>query len=65
LAEQIAAPTLVVYGRQDKLVNPKAAHAVTKLFPNAHVAVLHDCGHVAQMEHPEEVALLWRRLLHH
>jgi hypothetical protein len=65
LAEQIVAPTLVVYGRQDKLVNSKAAHSVTKIFPNAHVALLNDCGHVAQMEHPEEVALLWRRLLHH
>ena len=63
LAARIAAPTLVIYGRQDKLVNPKAAHAVTSAFPDAHVAILHDCGHVAQMEHPEEVFMLWNHMV--
>lgn len=59
LARRISVPTLLVYGRHDKLVNAKAAHGATSSFPNARVVILHDCGHVAQMEHPDEVASLW------
>ncbi len=63
LAGWVQAPTLLVYGRRDKLVDPRAAHRVTKEFANAHVVVIPDCGHVAQMEHPELVARWWREVL--
>jgi len=61
LAELITCPTLVVYGRKDPLVDSRSAHRVTKHFPNAHVVVLPDSGHVSQMEHPEFVAAAWER----
>ncbi len=60
LAERVTVPSLLVYGRQDKLVNPKSAHAASRAFGGARVVVLHDCGHVAQMEHPDEVEEIWR-----
>ena len=63
LARQITAPTLLVYGRQDKLVNPRAAHRAAREFGKAHVMVIPDSGHVAQMEHPELVARWWREFL--
>ena len=63
LAHRVEAPTLLVYGRQDKLDDARAAHRATKEFPNAHVMVIPDCGHVAQMEHPELVARWWREFL--
>lgn len=63
LAEQVSCPTLVIYGRKDPLVDPRAAHRATKHFRDAHVVVLPDCGHVAQMEHPEFVAAAWERFL--
>lgn len=63
LAERIDAPALLIYGRQDKLVNPVAAHRATKAFPRADVVVLPDSGHVAQMEHPELVAHMWTTFL--
>lgn len=59
LAEQVTCPTLAIYGRKDQLVDAKAAHRITKHFPDATVVVLADCGHVAQMEHPDEVAATW------
>ncbi len=59
LAGRVQCPTLVIYGRQDPLVDPKSAHRVTKAFRNAHVVVLADSGHVAQMEHPEFVYGAW------
>jgi pimeloyl-ACP methyl ester carboxylesterase len=63
LAEQVGAPTMLVYGRADKLVNPIAAHRATRAFPKADVVVIPDCGHVAQMEHPGLVAGMWRTFL--
>lgn len=63
LARRIQAPTLLVYGRQDKLVNSRAAFRATKEFPNARVLVVPDSGHVTQMEHPHIVADAWRDLL--
>ena len=63
LAERVTCPTLVIYGRKDPLVDPRSAHRVTKHFRNAHVVVLPDSGHVAQMEHPEFVAAAWERFI--
>lgn len=63
LAERIEAPVLVVYGREDRLVDSRAAHRITRHFRDADVHVLPDCGHVAQMEHPERVARTWLHFL--
>jgi pimeloyl-ACP methyl ester carboxylesterase len=61
LAERIDCPTLLVYGRVDKLVDP--IHAHTKAFPDVRVLVLPHAGHVAQIEQPVLVADSWRDLL--
>lgn len=61
LAERITCPTLLVYGRVDKLVDP--IHAHTKAFPDVRVLVLPHAGHVAQIEQPVLVAESWRDLL--
>lgn len=63
LAEKVHAPTLGIYGRNDVLVTANAAHRLTKKFPNAHVVVLPDTGHIAQVEHPEFVKAAWDRFL--
>lgn len=63
LAQRVNAPTLLVYGRRDPLVDPRSAHRATKYFPNAHVVVLPDSGHVAQMEHPDFVEAAWDRFI--
>ena len=63
LARGIKAPVLLIYGREDKLVNPRAAFRSTKEFPNASVMVVPDSGHVTQMEHPRIVAEAWRQLV--
>lgn len=52
LAERITAPTLVITGRQDRLVDVRVAPAVAKLIPDSRLLVLDGVGHVAQMEHP-------------
>lgn len=63
LAREVKVPVLLIYGREDKLVNPRAAFRSTKEFPNARVMVVPDSGHVTQMEHPRLVARAWRELV--
>jgi len=59
LARKIRQPVLAIYGEDDVLVDPRGAARAAQEFPDAHVVLLDDCGHVAQMEHPELVAELW------
>jgi pimeloyl-ACP methyl ester carboxylesterase len=56
MAARITAPTLVITGRQDRLVDVRASPAVAKLIPDSRLLVLDQVGHVAQMERPEIVA---------
>lgn len=59
-AAAVTAPTLLVYGRHDRLVDPRMARRALRTFPDARVAVFGGSGHVAQMEQPEEVARVFR-----
>lgn len=63
LAERVTCPTLLIYGRADPLVDSRNAYRATRHFKNADVVVLPDCGHVAQMEHPDFVAAAWERFI--
>jgi pimeloyl-ACP methyl ester carboxylesterase len=63
LAERVVAPTLGIYGRNDVLVSARDAHRLTKKFKDAHVVVLPNTGHLAQVEHPEFVVAAWDRFL--
>jgi pimeloyl-ACP methyl ester carboxylesterase len=60
-AAQVRAPTLLVYGLKDKLVDPRTSARAARTYPDARLLLLPDSGHVAQMEHPEEVARAVRR----
>lgn len=61
LVKRVKAPTLVIYGKHDRLVNARAAARVTREFPQAKVVVLPDAAHVPHMQTPDVVADLWRR----
>ena len=56
LAPRITAPTLVVWGTDDKLVTVRKAPRTAQLIPRARLLVLPRTGHVAQMERPGTVA---------
>ena len=53
---RVTAPSLVIYGQQDRLVDARAAGRAAHLFSDARVVVLPRTGHVAHMEHPGAVA---------
>lgn len=63
LAAQVRAPTLLVYGLKDQLVDPRTATRAARTFPDSRLVVLPDSGHVSQLEHPEVVTREIRRLL--
>jgi pimeloyl-ACP methyl ester carboxylesterase len=56
LAQRIMAPTLVITGRQDRLVDVRVAPAVARVIRDSRLLVLDRVGHVAQMERPVMVA---------
>lgn len=56
LAPRIKAPTLVVWGNDDKLVTVRKAPRTAQLIPRGRLLVLPRTGHVAQMERPGTVA---------
>jgi len=56
LAARVRAPTLVVGGLTDKLVDPRVPIQVARAIPDSRLLILPGVGHVAQMEVPRLVA---------
>ncbi len=56
IARRITAPTLVIGGQRDLLVDVRVAVQVARTIPDSRLLTLHDVGHVAQMEAPRMVA---------
>jgi pimeloyl-ACP methyl ester carboxylesterase len=50
---EIACPTLIVWGAEDKLVPARDADEFARLIPNSRKVVWPDTGHVAMLERPE------------
>ena len=60
---QIACPTLVMVGRQDRW-SPLAQHQeMAALIPNATLVVIEDSGHMSTVEQPEQVSQALLRFL--
>ncbi len=56
-AAQVLAPTLVVWGTRDRLVDVRLSRRAAAAYPRAELLVLAGCGHVAQIEEPLATAL--------
>jgi len=51
---RLEAPTLFVWGSHDRVIPPAFARHVTRWLPSAEQIVLEGCGHVPQVELPEQ-----------
>ena len=60
--KQIACPTLILSGDQDRLVPVENAYALARLIPNAKLVILRGAGHVFPLEQEEQTA---RALMEH
>ena len=59
----IACPTLVVCGRDDRATPPELAFEIAAAIPGADLVVLGRCGHLAPLERPVEVSSYLRAWL--
>ncbi|MFD7156041.1 alpha/beta fold hydrolase [Kribbella sp. NPDC059898] len=62
-AATVQCPVLLIYGGKDRLVDARIRTKAQRTFPNARLLYLPQSGHVAQMEHPDEVARAFRQLI--
>jgi pimeloyl-ACP methyl ester carboxylesterase len=60
---RVTAPTLVVWGKDDRLVPPVYADEFARRIPGARVQILDEAGHAPQLEQPETVARMVREFL--
>lgn len=60
---EIAAPTLIVWGAEDRLITVTDADVFEELIPNSRKVVFEDTGHMAMLERPEAFNELLRRFL--
>ena len=63
----IAAPTLIIVGRDDGITPPDAARKMADAIPNAQLQIIEGAGHLSNLEMPEEfneVLLKFLRSLH-
>jgi pimeloyl-ACP methyl ester carboxylesterase len=51
--EQIAAPTLIVHGRDDRVIPAANAELMAERIPNVQVRLLEECGHMFPTEDPD------------
>jgi pimeloyl-ACP methyl ester carboxylesterase len=52
----VKAPTLVVWGREDRIVPLECGEHYVKALPHARLAVIENAGHLVDMERPAELA---------
>ena len=62
-AAAVRAPTLLVWGDRDRLVDPALGPRAARTFPDSRLLMLPGVGHVAQMEVPDVVARAFLGLL--
>jgi 4,5:9,10-diseco-3-hydroxy-5,9,17-trioxoandrosta-1(10),2-diene-4-oate hydrolase len=63
-AHEICVPTLVVWGKQDKVVPVQHAYTARKLIPNARMHLFDNCGHTPQLEYPSQFNALLEGFAH-
>jgi pimeloyl-ACP methyl ester carboxylesterase len=59
----IRAPTLIVWGREDRMLNPAAATVMAARIARNELILMPDTGHLPMVERPRAVAADYRRFL--
>ncbi len=60
---QLMLPSLVVWGKQDKILGTKPAPQFTQLLPQSDLVWIEPCGHVPHLEQPAKTAAAIRQFL--
>lgn len=54
-AERYTGPSLVIWGREDRIIPASVADEARRITPNAEVRVIPSCGHLVMIERPHEM----------
>ena len=52
--QKITAPTLIIWGKQDRVLPLKHAYFAREQLPNSSIHILDHCGHIPNLERPDE-----------
>lgn len=52
--QKIKIPTLLIWGKEDKITPPKVAEEFKQLLPHSTLVYINECGHAPMMEQPSE-----------
>ncbi len=58
LIAKLPHPTLIIHGREDKVIPPQNAQRLFELIPNAELHMFGRCGHWSQIEHSDRFNML-------
>jgi pimeloyl-ACP methyl ester carboxylesterase len=61
--QEIACPTLIVWGDSDRLISVRDADVFAELIPNSRKVVFGDTGHMSMLERPDEFNALLEEFL--
>jgi len=61
--KQVKHKTLIVNGKQDKVVPPELGWKFSQLLENSWLYLIPQCGHWAMIEHPQEFCDMTTRFL--
>lgn len=62
-ARQINAPTLILWGKQDRLLDPSGAEELDHVIPNSRAVLIDKCGHLPMLEQRDRFNQLVREFL--
>ncbi len=62
-ASSINVPTLIIWGRQDRVIPLIVGQLLNELIPNSTLKIIEECGHMPQEEKPEETIALMNEFL--
>lgn len=61
--KEICVPTLILWGRHDKVISLKVGELLSQTLPNSLLEVFEECGHIPQEEQPEKTIASISRFL--
>ena len=60
---RIFVPTLIIWGREDRLIPLSLGQKLNATIPGSRIAILDECGHIPHEEKPEETSQIIRSFL--
>ncbi|MFI5134583.1 MAG: alpha/beta fold hydrolase [Chitinophagales bacterium] len=63
ILHRLKMPTLLIWGKDDKITPPFVGEEFHKLLPNSELVLLDHCGHAPMMEKPEEFNIILEEFL--